>query len=41
MKIKRFKLEALKIKELIDEEILEMPSALGIDEKKISKMTVK
>ena len=40
LKIKRFMLEALKIKGLIDEGILEMPSVLGIDENKISKMTV-
>lgn len=38
-KIKRFKLEALKIKELISEGILEMPSGFGLDETKISKMT--
>ncbi len=39
MRIKRFKLEALKIKELLAEKILEMPSDSGIDENKISKMT--
>jgi len=39
MKIKRFELEALKIKELITDKILEMPSSLGIDENKISRMT--
>ena len=39
MKIKRFELEALKIKELIMDNVLEMPSSLGIDEKEISRMT--
>jgi len=39
MKIKRFELEALKIKELLSDNILEMPSSLGIDENKISRMT--
>ena len=39
MKIKRFELEALKLKELITDKVLEMPSSLGIDENKISKMT--
>jgi len=33
MKIKRFQLEALKIKELLDEKILELPIALGLDDK--------
>ncbi len=39
MKIKRFELEALKIKELLADNVLEMPSALGIDDNKISKGT--
>lgn len=39
MGIKRFKLEALKIKKLLDEKILEMPSAVGIDNKLVSKKT--
>ena len=39
MTIKRFELEALKIKELLEENTLELPSALGIDEDKISQMT--
>ena len=39
MKIKRFELEALKLKELITDKIIEMPSSLGIDESKISRMT--
>ncbi len=37
--IKRFELEALRLKELLEESVLEMPSAFGIDENKISKMT--
>lgn len=39
MSIKRFKLEALKIKKLLDEKILETPLAVGIDDKQVSKMT--
>jgi len=39
MKIKRFELEALKIKELLTDKILEMPSSLNINENKISRMT--
>jgi hypothetical protein len=39
MKIKRFELEALKLKELITDNVLEMPSSLGINESKISKIT--
>ncbi len=39
MTIKRFKLEALKIKKLIDEKILEMPSAIGIENSQVSKVT--
>ncbi len=39
MKIKRFELEALKIKELLSDKVIEMPSSLGIDQKRISKMT--
>jgi len=37
--IKRFELEALKLKELLDEKIIEMPSCLGINEEIISKET--
>jgi hypothetical protein len=37
--IKKFKLEALKIKQLLDEKILEMPSSIDIEEKEISKIT--
>jgi hypothetical protein len=39
MKIKRFELEALKIKELLTDRILEMPSSLSISDSKISGMT--
>lgn len=39
MKIKRFELEALKLKQLLIDKILETPSSLGIDENKISKIT--
>lgn len=41
IKIKRFELEALRLKELLDNKILEMPSCLGIDENKISSETLK
>ncbi len=34
--IKRFKLEALKLKQLVDEKILEMPDSLGVTDKEIS-----
>ena len=37
--IKRFELEALKLKELLEDNVLEMPSAFGIDENKISQIT--
>lgn len=39
LKIKRFELEGLKLKQLLDGKILEMPSALNIDETRISKET--
>jgi len=39
--IKRFELEALKLKQLLDENIIEMPSSIGIDESKISHETNK
>ncbi len=39
MKIKRFELEALKLKELLMDKIIELPSSIGIDENRISKMT--
>ncbi|MCL5018155.1 MAG: hypothetical protein M1416_00095 [Candidatus Pacearchaeota archaeon] len=38
MTIKRFKLEALKIKKLLDDKVLEMPSAVGIEDRQVSKM---
>lgn len=37
--IKRFELEALRIKQLLDEKVLEMPSSLGLDDNKISQET--
>lgn len=36
MTIKRFKLEALKIKRMLDDGVIELPSALGIDEKRLA-----
>lgn len=37
--IKRFELEALKLQELINDDILEFPESIGINEKKISDKT--
>ena len=39
MSIKRFELEALKLKQLLDEGILEMPSSLNIEDSEITKNT--
>jgi len=39
--IKRFEFEALRLKALLDEKIIEMPSCLGVDENKISEDTKK
>jgi hypothetical protein len=39
MTIKRFELEALKLKQLLIDKVLEMPSSLEVDEGKITKMT--
>jgi len=39
LQIKRFELEALKIKELFEEKVLELPDSMGIDEAKISSRT--
>jgi len=39
LNIKRFELEALKVKQLLDEKIIELPSSLNIDENEISKKT--
>lgn len=39
--IKRFELEALKLKQLLDENVLEMPSSLGIDDREIEERTNK
>ncbi|MAH03371.1 hypothetical protein CMI39_01140 [Candidatus Pacearchaeota archaeon] len=36
---KRFELEGLKLKQLLDEKVLELPLSLGINEKEISKKT--
>ena len=38
--INRFKLEALKLKQLVDEKILEMPLVIGIKDEEISKKTM-
>jgi len=37
LKIKKFELEALKIKEMLDDGVLEMPSSLGISDSEIEK----
>jgi len=37
--IKKFELEALRIKQLLDEKVLEMPEAVGVFENEISKRT--
>ena len=37
--IKRFELEALKLKNLIDEKIIELPDSLGIEDSEISEKT--
>jgi hypothetical protein len=37
--IKRFELEGLKIKQLLDEKVLEMPVSIGIKDEEISKKT--
>jgi hypothetical protein len=41
LKIKRFALEALKVQQLFDEKILELPLSLGVKEKEISVKTQK
>ena len=41
LKIKKFELEALKIKKLLDEGVLEMPSSLGINDFEITNSTNK
>lgn len=38
--IKRFELEALRLKRLLDEKVIEMPSSLKIDETQISKKVI-
>ena len=37
--IKRFELEGIKLKELLDEKVLELPASIGVDDKLISKRT--
>lgn len=37
--VRKFQFEALKIKQLLDDKILEMPEAMGINSKEISKKT--
>jgi hypothetical protein len=37
--IKRFELEAMKLRQLLDEKILEMPEAVGINSNNLSKLT--
>ena len=39
MKIKRFELEALRVQQLLNEKVLEMPEILGINPEEISKKT--
>ena len=39
LRIKKFELEALKIKQLLDDKILEMPSSVGINDSEISSKT--
>ena len=39
IKIKRFELEALRLKQLVKEGILELPSSIGIEDKEIAKGT--
>ncbi|RLG12447.1 hypothetical protein DRN73_02565 [Candidatus Pacearchaeota archaeon] len=38
LNVKRFELEALRIKELLDDRVLEMPDSLGIKNEEISKL---
>ena len=40
IKIKRFELEALKIKQLLDDKIIEMTKSLGVDEDEVAKKTI-
>ena len=39
LQIKKFSLEALKIKSLLDKKIIEMPSAVGLNEREVSRKT--
>src|SRR3989338_1727550 len=39
LKVRRFQLEALKIKQLLDEKIFEMPESIGVRSSEVSKIT--
>ncbi len=39
MKIRRFELEALRIKSLLDEKVLELPQAIGVSQAEVSTLT--
>jgi hypothetical protein len=39
LKIKRFELEALRIKNLLDEKILELPQSLGVKQEEVMRLT--
>ena len=39
LKIKKFELEAIKLKQLIDEKVLEFPDSVGVDERNVAKET--
>jgi hypothetical protein len=39
LKIKRFELEALRIKNLLDEKILELPQSLGVEQEEVMRLT--
>ena len=39
LQIKKFSLEALKIKSLLDKKVIEMPSAVGLNEREVSRKT--
>ena len=36
LNIKKFELEALRLKNLLDEKVIELPSAIGVNSKEIS-----
>ena len=39
MQIKKFSLEALKLKQLLDKKIIEMPSSVGLNDKEVARRT--